>query len=180
MIVNCVVCNKEINIKPYRVRDSKYGICCSRKCGAINKQHYFKGEANPHYGKTGDKSNRFKGSITIMKRGTNRYEFEYLPWHPFAESTGRVRKHRADVERNHILYDPACFINMCCRDGTSRFILQPKYDVHHKNRNTLDNNIDNLEILTRGTHAIEHFIERFKGRDIRTGQFLSKEDRQCL
>ena len=43
--------------------------------------------------------------------------------------------------------------------------LLPNEDVHHKNRNKLDNRIENLEVIDHRTHMTNHLIHKiFTGR----------------
>lgn len=50
MIVNCIVCNKEINVKPSRIKRLKIsdGICCSNKCRNENRKKIYLGNNNPN------------------------------------------------------------------------------------------------------------------------------------
>ena len=38
--------------------------------------------------------------------------------------------------------------------------LLPDEEVHHKNRNKLDNRVKNLEVITHGQHVTKHFIHK--------------------
>ncbi len=38
--------------------------------------------------------------------------------------------------------------------------LLPNEEVHHKNRNKLDNRSQNLKVLTHGQHATRHFLSK--------------------
>jgi len=43
--------------------------------------------------------------------------------------------------------------------------LLPNEDVHHKNRNKLDNRIENLQVINHSDHMTNHFIHKlFTGR----------------
>ena len=172
MLLVCPVCKSEFNKKPSAIAKIKHQPCCSKNCNNILRKEWFKGEGNHQKGLKGKLNSSFKTDITIMKRGTQKYEFEYLPWHPFAESSGRIRRHRAEVERNFELFDSRYFILVQCDDKKGRLLLNPKYDVHHKNENTLDNNINNLEIKTRGDHTRIHNKHRKIVRDAKTGKII--------
>jgi hypothetical protein len=38
--------------------------------------------------------------------------------------------------------------------------LLPGEEVHHKNRNKLDNRINNLQVVTHGQHKTKHFVSK--------------------
>jgi len=38
--------------------------------------------------------------------------------------------------------------------------LRPDEEVHHKNRNKLDNRIENLQVLTNRQHTTKHFVSK--------------------
>lgn len=50
MKVNCIICNKEIDVKPSRIKRLKIsnGICCSNECKNINKSNLYVGCDNPN------------------------------------------------------------------------------------------------------------------------------------
>lgn len=171
MLLICPTCNCSFKRKPFIVKRQKT-VCCSMSCSKAYRSLWFRGEGNHQKGVKGKDNSSFKADITVMKRGTQRYEFEYLPWHPFAESTGRVRRHRAEVERHFGLFDNKYFLSILCADLVQRAILNPKFDVHHINENTLDNRIENLEIKTRGEHTRAHNNRRTIQRDAKTGRII--------
>ena len=172
MLLECPVCKKEFSRKPSAVKKIKHTPCCSKKCSYTLRKEWMRGEGNHQKGLIGKLNSSFKTDITIMKRGTKKYEFRYAPWHPFAESTGRVRNHRLVVENYWLRFDSKYFNTILCKDGQFRVILNPKYDVHHKDGNTLNNSIDNLVILTRGEHTRIH--NKFKNivRDKNSGKII--------
>ena len=170
----CPICDTQFKVKPYRIKDTKTSICCSRFCAGVLKRTTYMGNKNlGDYNSKGTLNLHHKGDTISLKRGTNKYYFDYAPWHPFQEVSGRVRQHRLVVELNYRKYNPEYFISVRCFDDVWRMLLKPKYDVHHSNRDTLDNNLGNLIVLSRGSHCIEHFKERFYGRTSK-GQFKGK------
>lgn len=40
--------------------------------------------------------------------------------------------------------------------------IPPWHDIHHKDENTLNNSIENLDCLPKGRHRTEHNLERYK------------------
>lgn len=47
MIVKCIVCNKEVDVKPSRLERVKTGVSCSRECRAEHFKNYYLGSNNP-------------------------------------------------------------------------------------------------------------------------------------
>lgn len=66
----------------------------------------------------------------------------YSPKHPYAACNGYVFEHRLVVEAE-----------------IGRYLL-PTELIHHKNRNGLDNRLENLEIVTRSQHGKIHGGEK--------------------
>lgn len=72
------------------------------------------------------------------------YRIIWKPDHPFSDSDGYVREHRLIIEQYIKRY------------------LTTNEEVHHKNKNKLDNRIENLQIMTTGGHKLLHLIENRK------------------
>ena len=91
----------------------------------------------------------------------------YCPGHPFADKTGRVKKHRLVVEENYILFPLKYFIEI-----NRRYYLLPSTDVHHIDFNHNNNDISNLVPCTKKEHRQYHksiIIERDElGRIVKT------------
>jgi hypothetical protein len=75
----------------------------------------------------------------------------YAPYRPDADSSGRVIKHKLIVEENYQKFGEQFFDNV---DGF--MVLKKEFVVHHKDGNHNNNDISNLEILTRGEHTSIH------------------------
>jgi len=139
MIVrNCLVCDKEFGTYPSKVKIGR-GKYCSKKCclsvtnGALEEN----GKAT-RYAK-GTKPWNTKGwTHTRSRKGGRKYILIHQPEHPFSSKRGYVRKHRLVMEE-HI--------------GRP---VEKHEIVHHKNGDTLDNRIENLELMTRVEHCRLH------------------------
>lgn len=66
---------------------------------------------------------------------------------------GYIREHRLIAEQYLLTEENSIEIN-------GEYYLSPNYDVHHKDRNKLNNSSKNLEILTRSEHAVLHNKEK--------------------
>lgn len=135
----CLTCKTKFKVKDSHVYRRR---TCSRKCCSSYRSEKYSGEGNHQFGLKGDKNSSFVGDITYK----NGYVFVYLPDHPY-NINGRVRLHRAIAERT--LEIPDEFLD---EDG---YIL-PWIDVHHKDENPLNNDPENLEVLSRGQHTTLH------------------------
>lgn len=85
-----------------------------------------------------------KGYI-INPRG---YKMLYFPDHPTSDSRGYIMEHRLVMEK-HIVR-----------------LLNPVEKVHHKNKNRLDNRIENLELCKNQSKHIRHH------KDVQSGKFV--------
>ena len=125
------------------------------------------GEGNHQFGLKGKLNSSFKG-IEIIRHNHNIDDIlVYDPAHPFADKDGRVKKHRLLVEQNYKLFDKKFFI----KEG-GRIILKKEYQVHHKDGNHDNNDINNLEVLTRSEHSSIHSKEKEIIRDTQTGRII--------
>lgn len=170
MKINCVICNKECNIKPFRIKRLRLGkFSCSMDCLRVYKSQTMKGEGNHQFGLIGDKNSSFKGSETISNYG---YVLEYCNGHPRPHDKSskgvRVKQHRLVIERNYKLFDEKYFDNI---DGW--IVLKEKYDVHHINEIRTDNSLDNLQILTRSEHTILHNKKKVLNKCKKNGRIIS-------
>lgn len=147
----CSICGIEMYLKPSRLKRVKNGICCSKECTNKLKSEYSKGSKNHQYGLKGDLNSSFKGEETIH----HEYVYEYLPNHPRANSSGRVRQHRLIIEKNYKMFNPIYF-----EEVNNTIILKDDYVVHHINEVKSDNRLENLQILTRSEHTSLHSLNK--------------------
>lgn len=66
-------------------------------------------------------------------------------------------QHRYVIEQNYKLFEPFYFNNI-----NDTYVLKDEYDVHHINEIKNDNNINNLQILTRSEHITLHNLQKNK------------------
>ena len=180
MILVCPICNKEFNCSPSRYNKAKYPPTCSTQCASqykksmglnctcdfcgkkfhkkpshFTKYNYcsteclgrhrqiiYQGENNPNAFCRIHKYNRIKHCG---------YYWLYIPDHPFASSKGYIREHRYIAEQYLLTEENSVKIN------NVRY-LSPKFDVHHIDFNKLNNEVDNLLILTRSEHKKLHWV----------------------
>ena len=143
--LKCKTCNKEFYVMPERLKRKFQPKYCSSKC--YNKH----GENNPFWGK--------KHSIeTINKfmKNPNRHIFKTGKNNPnfvrFGKQSGFIGNNK-DWWRYH--KERKSSVCERCKFPDIR-ILQ----VHHKDRNRKNNNINNIEILCPNCHMLEHYLAK--------------------
>lgn len=165
----CVICGKSIHIKPYhKERYGKMGgFCCSKECLYEYKRIWFSGKNNHQYGLKGDKNSSFKGEEIPHKNHVLNEIMVYCPDHPYADKNNRVAKHRLIVEENHELFpsDKFDIIN-------NRYVLKRGLQIHHIDGNHDNNDISNLQIVTRSEHSAIHSKLKPRPRSNTTGRFI--------
>lgn len=171
--VVCSNCGKQFHMKKYRQfrTNRNCGYFCSKKCFNEYKKIWFKGENNHQYGLRGSKNASFKNEDTKTRNKNNIDIHVYYPNHPYATKSGRVLLHRLTVELNHELF-PNEYFNVI--DGF--FALKENLVVHHIDCNHQNNNIANLQVLTKGEHTRTHNIISPRCRDKITGRFVKDVD----
>ena len=162
--VKCTCCEKEFHMKQFQLK--KYfrtrGIYCSKICQNKDLKIKMKGILNHQFGLKGNLNSSFKG-LEIKRKNNNLIDIKvYVPNHPFCDKYGRVLKHRLIVEENYNLFDISNFIQI-----KNNFYLHIDLDIHHKDENHNNNNVDNLEILTRSEHTQLHNKQKQIIRDIK-------------
>ena len=165
----CPICGKSFHRKPSHIAKSKNPsmLTCSKDCDREIRRIRMSGVNNHQYGLKGDLNSSFKGD-EIFKRNHNCIEIRvYMPKHPFADKEGRVLKHRLVVEKNRHLFEPKFFFNI-----NGYIALKNEYEVHHIDGNHSNNEVSNLQILTKSEHRSEHNKRRNQKRDNLTGRFI--------
>ncbi len=118
--------------------------CIWEALGISNRRyHQYRRELQlpPRPGKPlGDKSPSWKGG----RRKHGKYWMLFLPDHPHASKAwGYIYEHRIVMERH-----------------LGR-VLEPHEIVHHKNGDSSDNRLENLELTDQSAHMSEHSKERW-------------------
>lgn len=147
----CPICGKPFHIKPYRKSKTKHVNCCSRECSSIWRQEAYKGDKNPQYGLKGPLNASYKGKEIIIKNIKQLDNYIYIPNHPRATKSGRVRKYVWLVEQYYYLFDAKYFYF----DGEN-YYLKKGIVVHHKDGNHNNNVIENLIPVTISEHSKIH------------------------
>ena len=135
---------------------SKYNrkeiVVCRCGCGGtfirydskLRERKYIRGhhsrgkESYPNLVRRGDKHHNWKGGRILDKNGYIRI---HKPDHHHSTTQGYVREHRLVYEEYH----------KCC--------LLPWIIIHHKDKNKLNNSIENLEPMTTIQHVNIHRIK---------------------
>jgi hypothetical protein len=170
MKAKCIVCEKEFVGQIDKIHKAKY---CSRKCyyagrwGESRKETALCLQCGKKFTKyisnnkkfcclecqykwrslnmIGPKSPHYKGKI--LYGNSQKYYAITSPYHPYADNKGYMYEHRLVIEK-HI----------------GRFLL-PDEVVHHKNGDTKDNRIENLELLAKKDHDRKSAIERWNNKN---------------
>lgn len=132
VIKNCEICGIEMSIKPSHLKRRK---TCSKACDGERKRTMYAGSDNPNYGNRGPKNPNFKTGEKLSRYG---YKMIYKPEHPNAQKDGYILEHRLVM---------------------SEFLGRPlgsDEHIHHKDENKLNNNISNLEIISKSEHSKLH------------------------
>lgn len=159
---NCVICGKAMYIKTCRL-NNKFGHCCSKECRSIMYSKYRRGKEHPSYGLRKEQTANYKGGKYINQKG---YYLILSPDHPFRDKNNYVYEHRLVVESNYQLFDEKYFVVI---DG--KHYLKKDSQVHHKNENTSDNRIENLDVLTQSEHKRLHAKKQIRKTNNK-GQFI--------
>lgn len=146
--IPCVICGQLFYRKPSH--RAKTGDCCSMECAAKHRSNTFCGENNANYGKRGKENPNWKSDEKINTYG---YRLIRCVEHPFANSDGFVFEHRLIAEQYLLTDDNSIIINGI------RY-LNPEFHVHHIDKNPLNNDPKNLQIVTKQEHAQMHGKEK--------------------
>ena len=159
----CVVCGKKFHLKPYHL--NKYSThTCSPECTKEQQRRRMTGENNHQYGLKGELNSSFK--FEYKRITTYGYYEIYVPNHPFCDKDGYVLEHRIIAEKYLLNDENSMIIN-------GEKFLKKEYVVHHKDFNRLNNDVYNLEVMTKGEHTRFHNSLIPRERDS-LGRFLPK------
>lgn len=123
------------------------------------------GSGNHQYGLKGRLNDSWKSDEKITRFG---YRAIRVLDHPFKTKAGFVLEHRLVAEK--FLLDDK---NSIVIDG--KRYLKKEYAVHHKDKNRLNNSLDNLVVMLKSEHSSMHNKENPVERDKVTGRFIKKE-----
>jgi hypothetical protein len=161
----CTHCKKLFHVKKSQKEKNKIGNFCSTACFYEFKKDYFKGINNHQYGLKGHLNSSFKG-LEIKRKNNKLIDIHiYMPEHPYANKNGRILKHRFLVEENYEMFDISKFVNI-----NNKWYLHKDLEIHHKDGNHDNNDIANLQIVTKSEHRSIHNFEREIIRDNKTGR----------
>lgn len=149
----CSYCGKRFHKKPSHIKEKNY---CSKECFYKSKEINMLGENNHQYGLRGNKNSSWKSNERITSNGYIRI---YMPEHPLSDESGRILEHRYVAEKYLAKDDELIEVD-------NKKVLNPNLDVHHIDKNKLNNNVDNLKILTRSDHAKIHQGEKHKNNSV--------------
>lgn len=159
----CEVCGKKFHIKP--CRKNKYPHhCCSPECTKIFRQRRMQGKNNHQYGLKGKQNASWKTDEKISHYG---YRLIRVLDHPFRNIDDFVFEHRLVAEKYLLTNENSVEIN-------GKQYLKPGFEIHHKDENRLNNNPDNLIILTPQQHRAIHNATMW--RELLTGHVAKKGD----
>lgn len=155
IITLCDYCGKEIRMKHYRYARSVHHYCC-KKCHKLHKRETFTESNNHQYGLKGPANASFKGKMIVRNNHHLKEKMVYVGEWYIKSQNGRVKEHRYLVEKNHLLFDPKLF-----REIKGWFYLRPGIEVHHIDFNHDNNQLDNLQPLTKEEHCRIHNLQKY-------------------
>lgn len=139
----CVVCANDMYVRPSAfTKSAGWGFTCSKECGKINRSRHIVGIANHQYGLKGDKNASFTGCEKINQYG---YKLIYKPEHKRANHAGYVYEHNLVMEK-HLGRELKFF----------GYKNKNNEVCHHIDRNKLNNDISNLQLMTEKEHFELH------------------------
>ena len=162
--ITCPVCGSRFHLKKSAIAKAQNHYC-SKACHYAAKKQYMRGEKNHQYGLRGQQNASWQGGRKLSHYG---YWLVQCIGHPFAVGrSGYVLEHRLVAEK--YLLTPENSVEI----GGKRY-LSPDYIVHHKNKNRLDNRVENLVVMTEEQHRAIHSREPEQKRERNAkGQFIS-------
>lgn len=165
----CPVCEKNFWCKPSHLERFKQ-VSCSKECGRILRKERMVGQNNHQYNLKGKDKSSWKSDIRISTYG---YRLVRSLDHPFKNSSGFVFEHRLIAEK-YLLNETNSV------EISGNLYLKPELEVHHIDENKLNNQPENLLVLTKSEHIKLHNKKNPVLRDKSTGKFIKKEVIECL
>ena len=146
--LNCVceVCGKPYHRKQSTIKNNGGTHYCSRECFAKAKMESMKGEGNHQFGLKGSKNASWKSDEKISSYG---YRLIRKLDHPFKNIDDFVFEHRLTAEQYLLNDENSVVIN-------GKMYLSPDYIVHHIDFDRLNNNPNNLLVMTEPEHMSLH------------------------
>lgn len=167
VVTHCDWCGKEIRIKKYRY-DKGGRHYCDMQCMAKHREILMSGERNHQYGLKGKRNASFTSDEIPRTNNKLMEQMVYVgDWHKYAIN-GRVKKHRYIMEKNHHQFNPEFF-----EEIGGWFYLRKGIEVHHKDSNHNNNELPNLQPMTKGEHVSLHNKHRNQKRGS-NGQFVKE------
>ena len=122
------------------------------------------GDRNPNKKRENADKIRVTCNLKFATERSNDKGYVYvggMGFHPYCTSFDHVYKHRLVVEANmnNMSYDDWVLKIRKNEFNGSEIFLDPDYDVHHKDGNKNNNDLSNLEILSKQEHAKLHITE---------------------
>ncbi len=167
----CPVCGKKFHRKKSYLKKCKNPPCCSYECDRIRRKRLMSGKNNHQYGLKGNKNASFKGNVICRMNGNQIDKWVYVPHHPYADANGRVRSYRLVIEVNAEKFNIDFFNNI-----NGNLYLKPELYVHHKDGNHNNDEISNLQVVTKREHRRIHNFLNPQPHDKR-GRFISKKNK---
>lgn len=135
VIKECRECGTVFSTYPSKIKQGR-GVYCSRVCSDKNTliKHGQRISPDTEF-RRGERHPWYKGTTFIRSRkGGRPYRLVYTPDHPHSDNRGYVREHRLIIEK-HI----------------KRYLHKDEI-VHHIDGNTLNNDITNLQVMSKKEH----------------------------
>jgi hypothetical protein len=150
----CDFCGKKFHRKPSHIDKSKFHYC-SAECHANHQSILFSGENNHQYGLKGKLNASWESDERISHYG---YKQIRCLNHPFSNKAGFVFEHRLVAEK-YLLNSENCIVI----NGKS--YLKKEWHVHHIDFNKLNNDKNNLFVITKSFHMQFHDSLKIIHRD---------------
>lgn len=135
-------CGKEFTTYPSKIKLGRGKYCSKECCLKVTNKILEANGQKTRFVKGQDAWNRKPFVLSSSKK----YRMIYKPEHPFATMRGYIREHRLIME-----------------DHLKRY-LDPIEIVHHKDEDTLNNKLSNLELLSGTEHRRFHLKDNVHKR----------------